>query len=268
MNKPVETYIAEQREIDRSFGGLLAKGFALLRCFIDEPRPMGNSELSQRLQLPRATVSRLCRTLYQLGYLDWDPRMDKYFVGAQVVSLGYPYLNGLAVRRIARPLMQVLADRIEGAVSLGVAHRLDVTYLETAMHPDSAPAKPDVGATRSVLTTAMGRAFLATLSKSELQHMLDAAQQERPQEYAQCIDAIRDNIANYPKRGFAINEGDAGAGVHGVGVYSKIEYLNRRMLFNCALPGTRVKRGMLKKEIAPQLMEMVRAIERATGVAR
>lgn len=268
MNKPIETYIAEQREIDPSFGGLLAKGFALLRCFVDEPYPMGNGELSERLGLPRATVSRLCRTLVQLGYLDWDPRIDKYFVGAQIVSLGYPYLNGLAARRIARPLMQVFAERIEGAVSLGVAHHLDVTYLETASHPDSTPAKPDVGATRSVLASAMGRAFLATLSKDALQRIFDDAEHERPEEFKMCIDAVRHNIAHYPTQGFAINEGDAGAGVHGVGVYSRITYLNRPLLFNCALPGSRVKRGMLKNDIAPQLIEMVRAIERATGIVR
>ena len=116
MNTPVEQFIAERRREDPSFGGLLAKGFALLRCFIDDPHPLGNGELSQRLQLPRATVSRICRTLFELGYLDWDPKLDKYFVGAQVLALGYPYLAGLQVRHLARPLMQALANQVEGAV--------------------------------------------------------------------------------------------------------------------------------------------------------
>jgi len=266
MNKPVELYIAERREEDPSFGGLLAKGFALLRCFVNEPRPMGNSELVERLQLPRATVSRLCRTLYQLGYLDWDPRLDKYFVGAQVLGLGYPYLLGLQVRHIAHPLMQQVADAIEGAVSMGVAHHLEVTYLESCAHKEGTPAKPGAGATRSVLTTAMGRAYLATLSKNDLTRILADARRERPDEYNASIDAVRFNIANYPKRGFALNEGDAGLGVHGVGVYSKIVHLNRPLLFNCAMPGTQVKRGMLEKRVAPLLMEMTRAIERAVGL--
>lgn len=266
MNKPVELYIAERREEDPSFGGLLAKGFALLRCFVNEPRPMGNSELVERLQLPRATVSRLCRTLYQLGYLDWDPGIDKYFVGAQVLALGYPYLLGLQVRHIAHPMMQQVADSIEGAVSMGVAHHLEVTYLESCIHKEGTPAKPGAGATRSVLTTAMGRAYLATLSKDNLTRILADAKRERPDEYHAHIDAVRSNIANYPKRGFALNEGDAGLGVHGVGVYSKIVHLNRPLLFNCAMPGSQVKRGMLEKRVAPLLMEMTRAIERAVGL--
>lgn len=266
MNKLVKDYIAERREEDPSFGGSLAKGFALLRCFVNEPRPMGNRELVERLQMPRATVSRLCRTLYQLGYLDWDPGMDKYFVGAQVLALGYPYLLGLQVRHLAQPIMQQLANTIEGAVSMGVAHHLEVTYLESCVHKEGTPARPAPGATRSVLATAMGRAYLATLPKTALSKILDSAKQERPEEYKVCIDSVRFNIAHYPKRGFATNEGDAGLDVHGVGVYSKIVHLNRPLLFNCAIPGSRVKRGVLEKKMAPLLMEMTRTIERAVGM--
>lgn len=140
MNTPVEQFIAERRREDPSFGGLLAKGFALLRCFIDDPRPLGNGELAQRLQLPRATVSRICRTLFELGYLDWEPKLDKYFVSAQVLALGYPYMAGLQVRHLARPLMQALANQVEGAVSMGVAYQLDVTYLESCTHMEGTPA--------------------------------------------------------------------------------------------------------------------------------
>lgn len=266
MNTPVEQFIAERRKDDPSFGGLLAKGFALLRCFIDEPRPLGNGELSERLQLPRATVSRICRTLFELGYLDWDPKLDKYFVGAQVLALGYPYLTGLQVRHVARPLMQALADRIAGAVSLGVAHRLDVTYLLTCTHNEGTPARPGVGAVRSVLNTGMGRAFLSTLSKAEFETLMLAARRERPEEYAACYDTVCHNVAHYPKRGFATNEGDAGSNVHGVGVYSRIVYLNRPLLFNCAISASQLRRGMLEKKIAPLLMEMTRSIESAAGL--
>jgi len=268
MNTPVEQFIAERRLEDPSFGGLLAKGFALLRCFIDDARPLGNGELAQRLQLPRATVSRICRTLFELGYLDWDPKLDKYFVSAQVLALGYPYLAGLQVRHLARPLMQELANQVEGAVSMGVAYRLDVTYLESCTHMEGTPARPAIGAVRSVMTTAMGRAYLCTLSKAEFEKLMTDARAERPEEHAACYDTVCHNVAHYPKRGFTLNEGDAGSDVHGVGVYSRIVYMNRPLLFNCAIPGLRVKRGMMEKRVAPLLREMVRSIENMAGMGR
>jgi len=56
--------------------------------------------------------------------------------------------------------------------------------------------------------------------------------------------------------------------VHGVGIYSRIVYLNRPLLFNCAIAGSKLRRGMLEKRVAPMLAEMVRSIEQAAGVGR
>ena len=142
--------------------------------------------------------------------------------------------------------MQALADRVEGAVSMGVAHRLDVTYLLSCTHNEGTPAKPGVGAVRSVMRTAMGRAFPCTLSKQEFGKLMASAKAERPEEYEACYDRVCHNVAHYSKRGFAINEGDAGSGVHGAGVYSRIVYLNRPLLFNCALAGSQLRRGTLE----------------------
>ena len=146
MNTPVEQFIAERRREDPSFGGLLAKGFALLRCFVDDPRPLGNGELAQRLQLPRATVSRICRTLFELGYLDWDPKLDKYFVGAQVLALGYPYLAGLPVR-----------TRVEGLGSVGT-YGTGLTVLVAVPLPGrvSRPLRDQLAGTRGITETAQG----------------------------------------------------------------------------------------------------------------
>jgi hypothetical protein len=44
--------------------------------------------------------------------------------------------------------------------------------------------------------------------------------------------------------------------------------VNRPLLFNCAIPGSRIRKGMLEKRIAPLLMETVRAVEAAAGAYR
>ena len=50
--------------------GTLAKGMLILQAFLRDARPHANSELSELLGLSRTTVSRLCQTLLELGYLD------------------------------------------------------------------------------------------------------------------------------------------------------------------------------------------------------
>jgi DNA-binding IclR family transcriptional regulator len=254
------------REEDPNFAGTLAKGLLILQCFVTDPRPHANSEFAQRLGLPRPTVSRLCKTLQALGFLDHDERLDRYFIGPAVVTLGYPYVINTPLLTQLRPAMQALATRIEGAVSVGVTMDLDVVYVESSAHEQGTLKRPGVGAVRGIVETAMGRAWLAQLGAGERSKFLARAKQERPDEFSRSTEGLRESIATYAKRGFAINLGDAGLGVHAVGVASRIRYGSRRLLFNCAVPGYRARPNDLVKSIGPSLVQLVNMADRQVGL--
>lgn len=254
------------REGDPDFAGTLAKGLMILQCFVHDPRAHANSEFAERLGLPRPTVSRLCRSLQALGYLDHDDRLDRYFIGPAAVALGYPYVINTPLLSQLRPALQSLADRFEGAVSVGVHMDLDLVYVETCAHEQGTLKRPGVGAVRGVVETAMGRAWLAQLTSSQRNAFLARARQERPDEYARSTEGLKDSLANYARRGFAINMGDAGLGVLAVGVASNIRYGPRRLLFNCAVPGYRARPADLLKSIGPTLVQMVNMADRQVGL--
>lgn len=254
------------RDEDPDFSGTLAKGLMILQCFVADPRAHANSEFAERLGLPRPTVSRLCRSLQALGFLDHDDRLDRYFIGPAAVTLGYPYVINTPLLPQLRPAMQVLADRFEGAVSVGVTMDLDVVYVETCAHEQGTLKRPGVGAVRGIVETAMGRAWLAQQTAAERNRFLARARQERPDEYERSTEGLKDSLANYAKRGFAINMGDAGLGVLAVGVASNIRYGPRRLLFNCAVPGYRARPADLLKSIGPDLRQLVNMADRQVGL--
>lgn len=254
------------RDEDPDFSGTLAKGLMILQCFVADPRAHANSEFAERLGLPRPTVSRLCRSLQALGFLDHDDRLDRYFIGPAAVALGYPYVINTPLLPQLRPAMQVLADRFEGAVSVGVTMDLDVVYVETCAHEQGTLKRPGVGAVRGIVETAMGRAWLAQQTAAERNRFLARARQERPDEYERSTEGLKDSLANYAKRGFAINMGDAGLGVLAVGVASNIRYGPRRLLFNCAVPGYRARPADLLKSIGPDLRQLVNMADRQVGL--
>lgn len=264
--------IKDQRDLckvradDPDFSGTLAKGLMILQCFVHDPRAHANSEFAERLGLPRPTVSRLCRSLQALGFLDHDDRLDRYFIGPAAVALGYPYVINTPLLPQLRPALQSLADRFEGAVSVGVTMGLDVVYVETCAHEQGTLKRPGVGAVRGIVETAMGRAWLAQQTPAERNAFLAQARQERATEYTRSTEGLKDSLANYAKRGFAINMGDAGLGVLAVGVASNIRYGQRRLLFNCAVPGYRAKASDLMKTIGPTLVQMVNMADRQVGL--
>lgn len=254
------------RDGDPNFAGTLAKGLMILQTFLRDPRPYANSELASLLGLPRPTVSRLCRTLLEMGYLDRDEHVDRYFIGPAAVALGYPYIVSIPLRSQARPLMQALADQVRGAASIGVAMGLDVVYVETSAYKRGTLARPDVGALRSVATSAMGRAWLHSLDEKERSDVLHQLEEERPEEMARCRAGIKESLLLQSRHGFSINRGDAGLGVLGVAVASRLRQGTRSLIFNCAIPGSQVDSRMLISSVGPRLVELVRHCERNAGV--
>lgn len=259
--------LRRMREDDPFFAGTLAKGLMLLQAFVREPRPQANSELAARLGMPRSTVSRLCRSLQALGYLDHDARLDRYFIGPAAVALGYPYLIQVPLLPVLRPAMQALADRVEGAVSVGVALGLDVVYVETCAHGSGTLLRPGVGAVRGILESAMGRAWLAQADARERQAFWAQARRERPQEWARCAVEARASVAAHAARGFAVNLGDAGLGVWAVGAASRVRHGQRRLLFNCAVSGLQMRESRLLDELGPALVQLVALADRQPGQA-
>lgn len=254
------------RREDPNFSGTLAKGLMILQSFVRDPRAHANSEFAERLGLSRPTVSRLCRSLQALGYLDHDDRLDRYFIGPAAVALGYPYVINTPLLTQLRPAMQSMADRFEGAVSVGVTMDLDVVYVETCAHEHGTLKRPGVGAVRGIVETAMGRAWLAQLAPPERNRFLARAKQERADEFGRSSEGLKDSVAHYAKRGFAINMGDAGLGVLAVGVASNIRYGPRRLLFNCAVPGYRAKPADLLDTVGPTLVQLVNLADRQVGL--
>lgn len=271
-SEPAAQHIRDQQELqllrddNPSFSGTLAKGMMILQCFVSDPRPHANSELAKRLGMPRPTISRLCRTLQAMGYLDHDERLDRYFIGPAIVSLAYPYLISTPLLNQLKPAMQAMATQMMGAVSVGVAMDLDVVYLETCTHEQGTLKRPAVGAVRGIVETAMGRAWVASLDHHQQHEILTRIQAQRPEDYQRCRAGMEENLSNYRKRGFAINLGDAGLGVLAVGVASRIRYGSRQLLFNCAVPGYRAKPQELMKTIGPRLTDLVRMADAQTGL--
>src|SRR5690606_4717823 len=126
----------------------------LLRCFTPEKPVLGNSELSQMLDLPPATVSRLSYTLMRMGYLAQTEQYGKYQLGSAVLSLDYPLLAQFTLRRQARPRMLELARKHAATVSIGIRDRLAMVYIEV-IRSNQRVYTLDIGTSHTLAGTAI-----------------------------------------------------------------------------------------------------------------
>ena len=260
---PISEAGGEAAVKDRQFVVALARGLEVLRAFRVGDGILGNQEIAQRTGLPKPTVSRLTHTLTRLGHLVYIERLAKYQLGAPVLSLGYALLANTSIRRVARPLMQELADHAGAAISLGARDRLSMVYVEHCRGSAMVTLRLDIGSRIPIATTAMGRAFLAALPEAERTYLMDAIRRRDEDAWPTVRDAIEGAIEDIAARGFCISVGEWQDDVHGVAVPYVSGDGSAAMAFNCGGPAYLLDRKRMEREIGPRLVEMaynVRAV--------
>ncbi len=252
----------EESSKDRQFVTALARGLEVLRCFRPRDRHLGNQDIALRTGLPKPTVSRLTYTLTRMGYLYHDEKLGKYQLGTGVLSLGFSLLTNMDVLKIARPLMQELADYSQTVVSVGTRDRHGMIYLDGRYSADATVSlRREPGTRVPIATTAMGRALLCGLPQDEREKLMDNIRQRDPEDWPKHKAGIEQALRDYEERGFCLSIGGWRNDVNAVGVPMLPIAGSRLLTFNCNAPSFVLRQHMLEDDIGPRLVNLVRTIE-------
>ncbi|MCP3720089.1 MULTISPECIES: IclR family transcriptional regulator [unclassified Paraburkholderia] len=251
---------------DRQFAINLARGLQVLRAFTPAEPMLGNRELADRTGLPKATISRLTYTLTLLGYLNRSEKYQRYRLGAGVLTLGYPMLAAMQIRQIARPYMEKLARETRCSVNLGMRDRLNVVYVDTCRPGRDNNAQPDIGSTRPLLATSIGRALLIGEGAKEREAVLNRLRLDDPERYAADWPLWDADQAAFAARGYTLSRGDWVRDIHAIAVPVRQPPDDERIALNCTIVSRRLADDWIERTVAPLLLEAALRIERACGV--
>lgn len=123
--------------------------------------PMGPSDLSRRLGLPKSSIANLCSALEGVGFVS---RIDgRYELGPQLLALGGAYLRQSDDLSTFRDVTKRLSVASRETVQLGTLDGLNVVYL--ARHDGTQPIRlaSDIGGRMPAVCTGLGKAMLARL---------------------------------------------------------------------------------------------------------
>src|SRR5690349_1196450 len=122
---------------------------------------MGVVELAGQLELPKATVHGILRTLQSVGFVEQDAGSGKYRLGAALLHMGSSYLDGNELRTRALNWSDSLATRTGEAVRIGTLHEGQVLVVHHVFRPDDSLQTLEVGALLPAHATALGKVLLA-----------------------------------------------------------------------------------------------------------
>lgn len=248
---------------DRSFVIALSRGLDVLRAFRPSDGLLGNQELAARTNLPKPTISRLTYTLTKLGYLTPVPRFEKYQLAPAAMALGYSALANMGIRHLSDPYRDQLMRETGGAVAIGARDRLSMIYFGQSRSELTVGVLLDVGSKVPIATTAMGRAYLWALPDDERAALMREIKEHVGPNWQKVRDGIERSGECIAKHGFAMSAGEWHNDIHAVGVALKLNDGTGPYAFNCGAPAFKFSEVLLKNDIGPRLVEMVRKIETA-----
>lgn len=179
----------------------------LLEIIGKSDRPMTATEITEKMDLPKQTVHRLCRTLEREGFLTRDMDSRRYQPARRLRDLGAGLLSH-SRRHIARH--QILTDvsrRVGETVNFAVPDDAGMSYVDRVETGWAFRIQLPIGTQVPFHCTASGKCFLASLAPRPRKAMVDALRLDplTAQTHASAESLLAD-LVRIAERGYALDE--------------------------------------------------------------
>lgn len=194
----------------------LVKALDMLNYMGKRRYAVGVTELANELDLNKSAVHRLLQTLEVTGFVDRNPATRQYFLGPRLFVLGKVYEGTVALRGLARPVMEGLARQMGEAVHLMVPARAErglpsLILLDKVESAYQLTITPSPGAVSPAHCTAGGKVLLAFAMEGALDHV-----QTLPRHSAHTItdpERLKAELAEIRVQGYALDNEELEVGL-------------------------------------------------------
>ncbi len=198
---------------------ILEKTFHVIEEFTkSNGKPLGITELSQRLNLPKSTIFQIVHSLQRFGWLEQLDDSKKFVLGLRLFELGNLVQTNSRLRQVALPYLEELRKETGETVYLVKYDRGEIVYLECLESQLRLRARPVYGLRVPLHCTSLGKAIMAFLPPQEVQKII--AEKGLPRFTDRTITDWRDlerELEEIRKKGYAIDWGEHEEGIRCIG---------------------------------------------------
>lgn len=188
---------------------------SIMEFFRERRRPATAREIASALSIPRSSVNVLLRSQIQVGYLNYDEQTLTYFPTLKLFQLGSWLIEGYLTDPVIDEVMRGLVKATGETVCLWVIIGESVRILRAIPSPQPISLTLREGDSVPLVTSTVGRTFLAAMSDGEVAGHLDRFNQARDRSDHIDLDDLMNEIRATRGRGTGIGYGrwlpDAGA---------------------------------------------------------
>lgn len=182
------------------------KAFAILEE-LDLAGELSLGDLSDRLSMDKATAHRLINTIKYAGYVNQNKDNKKYSNSFKLLAMGNKVMEKTGIKNIARPYIEMLAEKTGETVNLGVKVEDRIIYIDKIESNSTIKVGLDIGTSLPIHCTGIGKAYLPFIPEEEMKDILDSTIYEKFTKHT--IDdkyELRKIITETRERGYSIDD--------------------------------------------------------------
>ena len=150
----------------------LDRGLEILEILAFTKKSMGVTELSEWLDVDKASVYRTLATLEAHNMVEQDPETRKYSLGLKLIELSGSLLNQLELRIRAKPFLRELCERTGESAHLTTFVNNAVVYIDKEETLGRITVKTEIGIEAPFHCTATGKAVAAFLPEEKIEELI------------------------------------------------------------------------------------------------
>ncbi|KSZ56597.1 IclR family transcriptional regulator [Rhodococcus pyridinivorans KG-16] len=213
--------------------GSVARAVAVLDTLAVAETALGVSELARRCNLPKSSVQRMLKALYEQQLLEREG--TRYRLGLKLFELGQHVPRQRSLREAARPFMADLREATGHAVHLAVLDNHDVVYLEVLRSATAPPLPTRMGGRWPAHGTGIGKAILAYADHLVVEEVVAAGLPKLSERTISNPGLFTAELARIRERGVAYDLEESRAGV--VCVASPVHGMNGEVVAGLSVSG-------------------------------
>jgi len=187
----------------------------IIEYVVAHNRPLVAQEIAVALGIPVSSLSYLLSTLVDRGYLQREGRRYSAGPGLQRLQASP---GGFSLAERAAPLVRALRVQLNETTSFFVRHEWEVEAIVTETSEQALRYAVPTGARLPMHALASGKVLLAALSDEELDRYFAETERQRfTRSTVTAEKALRKEIAEIRRTGFAVTDEEFSLGIRGIG---------------------------------------------------
>ena len=221
----------------------LVRGFLIAEKIVQADRPLSSAFLAEELDLPKATVHRICQQLEEEGLLQREPGGKRFTGGRRLRSLAMFTLSNSVIGAHRHSILQALSREVGETCNLTVLDGNEIVYLDRVETNWAYRIHLPVGSHLPLHCTATGKLFLANMKPTARRRLINSLSLDRHTEMTITDpDALDEHLVKVAEEGVGYDTGEFLEGLVSIAV--PVIGNDGRMCFAIAIHAPLVRKSL------------------------